>query len=120
MRHRVRKNLKFNGKSFEHRKAMVRNLLTSFFLHKTIKTTEKKAAAMIPFVDKLINAVNTKDEMNAIRFVMTYLYTKESSKDLFEHVAPKYKGTKTSGFTRVTPIKYRDGDNAKLVLVELV
>jgi large subunit ribosomal protein L17 len=51
---------------------------------------------------------------------MTYLYTKESSKDLFEHVAPKYKGTKTSWFTRVTPIKYRDGDNAKLVLVELI
>jgi ribosomal protein L17 len=75
---------------------MIRNLLTSLFLHKAIKTTEKKAAAMIPFVDKLINAVNTKDEMNAIRFVMTYLYTKESSKDLFEHVAPKYKGTKTS------------------------
>jgi large subunit ribosomal protein L17 len=75
---------------------MIRNLLTSFFLHKTIKTTEKKAAALIPFVDKLINAVNTKDEMNAIRFVMTYLYTKESSKDLFEFVAPKYKGVKTS------------------------
>ncbi len=120
MRHRVRKNLKFNAKTFEHRKAMIRNLLTNFFLHKTIKTTEKKAAAMIPFVDKLINVVNTKDEMNAIRFVMTYLYTKESSKDLFEFVAPRYKGTKTSWFTRVTPIKYRDGDNAKLVLVELV
>jgi len=75
---------------------MIRNLLTSLFLHKAIKTTEKKAAAMIPFVDKLINVVNTKDEMNAIRFVMTYLYTKESSKDLFEFVAPRYKGTKTS------------------------
>ena len=32
----------------------------------------------------------------------------------------KYKGEKTSGFTRITPIKYRDGDNAKLVLLELV
>jgi large subunit ribosomal protein L17 len=51
---------------------------------------------------------------------MTYLFTKESSLELFKNVAPKYKGTKTSGFTRITPIKYRDGDNAKLVLLELI
>ncbi len=120
MRHRVRKNLKFNNKSFAHRDAMLRNLVTDFFLHKGIKTTEKKAKAMIPMIDKLINVVNTKDEMNAIRQVMKTVYTKESSLELFKNVAPKYKGKQTSGFTRITPIKYRDGDNAKLVLIELV
>ncbi len=71
-------------------------------------------------IDKLINTVNTKDEMNAIRYVMTYLFTKEASIELFKNVAPKYKDKKTSGFTRTLPIKYRDGDNAKLVLLELV
>jgi len=71
-------------------------------------------------IDRLINVVNTKDEMNAIRQVMQYLFTKESSLELFKNIAPKYKGTKTSGFTRIVPIKYRDGDNAKLVLLELV
>jgi len=120
MRHRVRKNLNFNNKSFQHRKAMERNLLTSFFLHKTIKTTEKKAKLIVPMIDKLINTVNKKDEMNAIRYVMKYLFTKESSLELFKNIAPKYKGKKTSGFTRITPIKYRDGDNAKLVLLELI
>ena len=120
MRHRVRKNLKFNNKDFAHRNAMIRNLLTSFFMHKSVKTTEKKAKAIVPFIDKLINTVNTKDEMNAIRYVMTYLFTKESSKELFANVAPKYKGSKTSGFTRITPIKLRDGDNAKIVKIELV
>lgn len=120
MRHRVRKHLKFNGKTFQHRKAMIRNLLTSFFLHKSIKTTEKKARAIIPYVDKLINVVNTKEEMNAIRFIMSYLYTETSSRELFTNVAPKYKWQKTSWFTRITPIKYRDGDNAKLVLIELI
>lgn len=120
MRHRVRKHLKFNKKSFQHRRAMERNLLSAFFLHKAIKTTEKKAKLIVPMIDKLINVVNTKDEMNAIRYVMTYLFTKESSKELFTNVAPKYKDKKTSGFTRMTPIKYRDGDNAKLVLLELV
>lgn len=120
MRHRVRKHLKFNNKEFGHRNAMLRNLVTSLFIHKSIKTTEKKAKAIVPFVDKLINVVNTKDEMNAIREVNKVLYTKDSSLELFKNVAPSYKGKKTSGFTRILPIKHRDGDNAKLVLIELV
>ena len=120
MRHRVRKNLKFNNKSFQHRDAMLRNLATSLFEHKSLKTTNKKAKAVKPLVDKLINIVNTKDEMNAIRAVKAFLYTKEASLELFKNVAPKFKWEKTSGFTRITPIKYRDWDNAKLVLLEIV
>jgi len=120
MRHRVRKHLKFNNKSSAHRDALQRNLLSSFFLHKSIKTTDKKAKLIVPMVDKLINIVNTKDEMNAIRYVMKYLYTKEASLELFKNIAPKYKGNKTSGFTRATAIKQRDGDNAKIVMLELV
>ena len=120
MRHKVRKHLKFTRKSFQHRKAMQRNLLTSFFLHKGITTTEKKAKSIVPMIDKLINTVNSKDEMNAIRFVMQYVFTEESSKELFVHIAPKYKGKKSSWFTRIVPIKYRDGDNAKLVSLQLI
>jgi large subunit ribosomal protein L17 len=75
---------------------MERNLLTNLFLHKAIKTTPKKAALIAPMVDKIINVVNTKDEMNAIRYVMQYLFTKESSLELFKNIAPKYKGVKTS------------------------
>lgn len=120
MRHKVRKHLKFNKKTFQHRKAMQRNLITSFFLHKGITTTEKKARSIVPMIDKLINVVNTKDEMNAIRTVMELVFTELASRELFLHIAPKYKGQKTSGFTRITPIKYRDGDNAKLVALELV
>jgi len=96
MRHRVRKHLKFKKKSFQHRKAMERNLLTSFFLHKSIKTTEKKARFIVPMIDKLINIANNKDEMNAIRYTMRYLFTKESSLELFKNIAPKYKRKKTS------------------------
>lgn len=120
MRHRVKKHLKFNNKTFTHRDAMQRNLVTSLFMHKSIKTTEKKARSIIGMIDKLINVVNSKDEMNAIRFANTIIYTKESSLELFNNIAPKYKWEKTSGFTRVTPIKYRDGDNAKLVKLELI
>jgi len=47
MRHRVKKHLKFNNKTSAHRDAMKRNLITSFFMHKSIKTTEKKAKSVI-------------------------------------------------------------------------
>lgn len=120
MRHRVKQDRKFNNKDFSHVRAMERNLLTSFFMHKSIMTTEKKATLIVPVIDKLINVANTKDEMNAIRYVMTYLYTKEASLELFKNVAPKYKWKKTSGFTRKIAIKFRDGDNAKIVKLELV
>lgn len=120
MRHRVKKHLKFNSKTFQHRKAMQRNLVTNLFLHKSIKTTEKKAKSIIPLVDKLINVVNSKDEYNAIRQVMEYVFTKESSYELFKNIAPKFKEQKTSWFTRITPIKYRDWDSAKLVLLEIL
>ena len=120
MRHRVKKHLKFNNKTFSHRDAMKRNLVTSFLIHKSIKTTEKRAKAIIPMIDKLINVVNTKDEMNAIRIAKKIIFTKDASFELFKNIAPKFKGQKTSGFTRITPIKYRDGDNAKLVILELV
>ncbi|MFA6090429.1 MAG: 50S ribosomal protein L17 [Candidatus Gracilibacteria bacterium] len=122
MRHRVRKNLHFKKKDVDHRNSMLRSLMTSLFTHKSLMTTEKRAEAVTPFVDTLINVVNSvtseQDKMNAIRRVGEYLFTKESSISLFEQVAPKYKG-KTSGFTRITPIKYRTGDNAKLVKLEL-
>lgn len=122
MRHRVRKNLHFKKKDVDHRNAMIRNLLTSLFTHKSLMTTEKRAEAVSPFVDTLINVVNAvvtdQDKMNAIRRVGEYLFTKDSSIELFERVAPKYKDRK-SGFTRITPIKYRTGDNAKLVKLEL-
>lgn len=120
MRHKVRKHLKFNNKTFAHRNAMQRNLVTSLFTHKHITTTEKRAKSIIPIIDWLINTVNTKDEMNAIREAMSTLFTQQSSRELFQNVAPTYKGTKTSGFTRMVPVKYRDWDNAKLVHLSLV
>ena len=80
MRHRVRKHLKFNNKSFQHRKAMQRNLLTSFFLHKRITTTQKRAQSIVALIDKLINVANTDSQQNAIRCIMQYVFTKEASR----------------------------------------
>ncbi len=119
MRHKVENNLSFSNKDKDHAKATLRNLITSFFVHKHLVTTLKKAKALSVCVDKLINVVNTKDQMNAIRFVGKYVFTKKSSLELFSNIAPKYKDKK-SWFTRITAIKYRLWDNAKLVKIELI
>lgn len=119
MRHRVQKTFRFNHKDTDHRKAVLRNLLTSFFIHKSMVTTLKRAKALSIMVDKLVNTVNSKDKMNAIRETWRFLFTKESSLELFNNVAPKYSDKK-SWITRITPIKFREGDNAKLVKIELV
>ncbi len=118
MRHRMKKFGHFKTKDRDHRDSMIRNLLTSFFLHSEIVTTEKRALAISGMIDKLINVANEENQLNAIREVGSVLFTKESSVLLFERAA-KFKDRK-SGFSRITPIKYRDGDSAKLVKIELI
>ncbi|MDQ1343940.1 MAG: large subunit ribosomal protein [Patescibacteria group bacterium] len=118
MRHRMKKFGHFKKKDRDHRDSMIRNLLTSFFLHSSVVTTEKRALAITGMIDKLINVANEENQLNAIREVGSVLFTKESSVLLFERAA-KFKDRK-SGFSRITPIKYRDGDSAKIVKIELV
>lgn len=119
MRHRVNNLFKFNHKDWDHRNATIRNLCTSFFMHKSMITTPKRAKALSIMVDHLVNIVNSKDEMNAIREVQKNVFTKESSIELFKNIAPKYKDRKC-GLTTTTPIKYREWDGAKLVKIQLV
>lgn len=119
MRHRVNKFKNFKKKDVDHRSAMLRNLLTSFFTHKGITTTEKQAKAIIGEIDRLVNVANTKEHGAAVREIASILYTKQAGIELLQNVAPKFKGV-SSGFTRITPIKYRDGDSAKVVKLELV
>lgn len=119
MRHRVKKHLHLSGKDTNHRKAVVRNLLTSLFTHKSLQTTEKKALAMEGSAHRLIEIAKSSDtEYNKIRAINTLLFTKEAGVALMA-LAQNYKDVH-GGYTRITPIKYRDGDSAKLVKIELV
>lgn len=120
MRHRVKKTFDFNHKPGNHSRSVLRNLATSLFLHKSLVTTEKRAKALSILADRMVRMVNTADStMNAIRSAMQTLYTEQSSRELVDRVAPKFKD-RPSGCTRITPIKYRDGDSAKLVKIEFV
>lgn len=117
MRHRSKKHLKFNWRDANHRDAVLRNLASSLFVHGKIATTRKRAQAVTPLIHKLIRTVQEKDLMNTIRSLQASLYTEAACKSAID-VAKKMQ--RTSGFTRMTPLKYRAGDASMLVTLELV
>lgn len=116
MRHRSTK-IRMNRPA-AHRKAVVRNLITSLFLTGKIQTTEPKAKALEMEANKLITKIKQKETAEAIRDLMKVVFTKESSKKALDYV----QGNKdrTSGFVRSTKIGYRAGDGALLIQVELI
>lgn len=119
MRHRVKKHLHLSGKDCAHRKSVIRNLVSSLFEHKAIVTTEKRALAAVPAIHRLIElAKSSHTEYNKIRLIQSEVFTEIASKSLLE-LAKNYKDT-NGGYTRLTPIKYRDGDSALLVKLELI
>lgn len=119
MRHRNTKAIL--NRPADQRKALKRSLVDSLFLRGAIKTTEAKAKALVSEAEKLITRarkkVEKKEEMNAVRDLKQVLYTEEASKNALAYIK---ETKKTSGFTRTTRIKYRDGDNALIVMVELI
>ena len=117
MRHRSTKHLQLNGKDVNHRDAPLRTLAGSLFIHGKVSTTQKRARAVTPLVHKLIKVAQEKDTMNTIRTLSASLYTEAACRAAMD-VAKNTK--KTSGFTRVTPLKYRAGDASLLVTLELV
>lgn len=117
MRHKVKK-VKL-GSDKDHTTALMRNLAMSVIIYEKIKTTAKKAKAVQPFVERLITIAKTKEKIHAIREIERLLQHDNSSKKLLEIIADKYKD-RTSGFTRITKLGYRNGDNAPVVQIELV
>lgn len=117
MRHKVKK-VKL-GSDKDHQVALIRNLAMSLIIHERIKTTTAKAKAVQPFVERLIKKAKSKNKVHAIREIEKLLQHKDSSKKIFEVLIDKYKD-RNSGYTRMTKLGFRKGDNAPLVQLELV
>ena len=116
MRHR--KNNPLLNRPADQRKALLRNLITSLFLYGKVQTTDAKAKALASEAEKLITKVKRqKETFNAVRELKRVLFTEEASKKALAYVTATQK---TSGFTRRTKIKFRDGDNALIVQVDLI
>jgi large subunit ribosomal protein L17 len=117
MRHQNRKK-RLNRKK-AHRESMIRNIAMNVIIHEKVKTTEAKAKVVTAFIDKLINAGRKENKMHAIRELGRLINHENCSKKIMEELIERYKDRK-SGYTRVTKLGNRPGDNAPMVLIELI
>jgi large subunit ribosomal protein L17 len=101
-----------------HRKALLRNLATSFFKHEKIETTSSKAKEIVKVVDRLITTARRGD-LHSRRLVAEYLLEPAVTKKLCDQIAPALKD-RNGGFTRIIKTRIRPGDAAEMSLVELV
>jgi len=106
------------GGSAAHERLMLSNLATALFEHKAITTTEHRAKRLQPLAEKLISKAKRGD-LHARRTVMTTVRRKDVVAELFEEIAPKFDG-REGGYTRITKMPNRKGDNAPMALIELV
>lgn len=101
-----------------HERLMLANLAAALITHKSIKTTETKAKRMRPLVERLITFAKRGD-LHARRRVLSVIGDKTVVHELFTQVAPLV-ADREGGYTRITKLGFRKGDNASMVQIELV
>ena len=101
-----------------HERLMLANLATALFEHGKITTTEAKAKRLRPLAERLITFAKRGD-LAARRKVMTVIRDKSVVHELFTEIGPQYAG-RPGGYTRITKIGSRKGDNAPMAVIELV
>lgn len=106
------------GRTSSHRDAMLKNMAASLFKHRVIKTTDAKAKALRPVVDRII-ATAKQDTLSAKRQVAKTIHEKDVFKKLFTEIVPQF-ADRDSGFTRVIKSGFRRGDGAPMAVVELL
>ncbi len=106
------------GRNTSHRRALLRNLVTSAILNDRIHTTITKAKAARPLVEKMIT-LGKNGSVHARRQALAYLLTPESVDRLFATVAPRY-ATRNGGYTRIVRTGQRQGDAAETAFLELL
>ncbi len=105
-------------RSKKPREMMLRNLAASIVIYEKVKTTEAKAKAVKPLVEKMITAAK-KGDLNARRKLISALPQEKAVKKLMEVLGEKYK-EREGGYTRIRRLGYRSGDGAQMVQIELV
>lgn len=106
------------GRDSSARKALFRSVLTSFFRHGRIETTEAKAKEISGLADQLITLAKRGD-LAARRMAIARLYDEDVVRKLFDEIAQKYTD-RQGGYTRVLKLGPRRGDAAPMALLELV
>jgi large subunit ribosomal protein L17 len=106
------------GGSAAHERHILANLATALFEHGRITTTEAKAKRLRPVAERLITFAKRGD-LHARRRVLTVVTDKGVVHQLFTEIAPEFS-ERAGGYTRITKIGPRKGDNAAMAVIELV
>jgi large subunit ribosomal protein L17 len=106
------------GGSSAHQRHIMANLATALFEHGKITTTEAKARRLRPYAERLITFAKRGD-LHARRQVLTVVTDRGVVHTLFSEIGPRF-ATREGGYTRITKIGPRKGDNAPLAVIELV
>jgi large subunit ribosomal protein L17 len=106
------------GGSPAHQKLILANLATALFEHGRITTTEAKARVLRPVAERLITKAK-KGDLHNRRLVLAQIKDKGVVHALFEDIAPRF-AERPGGYTRITKIGPRKGDNAPMAVIELV
>lgn len=101
-----------------HERLLLANLAAALFTHKSIKTTETKAKRLRPVAERLITFAKRGD-LHARRRVLAVIGDKSVVHELFTEIAPLMEH-REGGYTRITKLGFRKGDNAPMVQIELV
>lgn len=114
MRHQKRRGKL--GRNASHRRAMMRNQVTSFFKHERIETTLSKAKELARMAEKIIT-LGKRGNLHARRMALKDI-DKAIVKKVFDEIAPRFQ-SRNGGYTRVIKLGKRQGDGAQMALIEM-
>src|SRR3981189_1946340 len=106
------------GKQPDHRRAVLRSLVTNLIEHGRITTTLTRAKAARPVAEKMIT-LGKRDTLQSRRQAASYIMLPAATPKLFSEIAPKFSD-RAGGYTRNAYVGHRDGENAKVTGLELV
>lgn len=106
------------SRTTSHRRAMLRNLVTSLFEHERVTTTVAKAKEARPVAERLITRARVGG-LAARRYVSSYVVNENIAKKLMEDIAPRF-ATRPGGYTRIYRAGIRHGDSGEVGILELV
>ncbi len=106
------------GRPTNHRRSMLRNLVTSFLEHGRIETTETRAKTIRSIAEKMIT-LGKRGDLHARRQAMSFIFDESVVNKLFTEIAPRF-ANRSGGYTRLIKTDVRRGDAAPLAILELV
>jgi large subunit ribosomal protein L17 len=106
------------GRASDHRRAMMRAMVTFLFENGKIETTVARAKDVRSVAEKMIT-LGKNDTLHNRKQVYSYITKEDVARKVFDEIAPKYSD-RSGGYTRIVKTGYRRGDAAEMAIIELV